>query len=129
MCNRNLFFYHTTVTAFGRRTIISESPSWNLHSRWCLHVTLYIRHPTHFAGQQLNVIIKSTENRKRKNSHNNALNDFSQLFFPGQLTHCSKPNAIANIIRIKVKLADVVIVLLIQRKKPSKYQEISDCIL
>ena len=83
---------------------------------------------THFPDQQLNVvIIKSTKNRKGEVLCNNALNGFSQ-FFPGQLTHRSKANAIANV-RMKIILVDVVIVFLIQRKKPSKYQGISDGIL
>ena len=105
-------FYHTTVTAFGRRTV-SESLHWSMHSRLFLHVTLYIRQTSHFPDQQLNVvvIIKSTKNRKHENSPNNVLNVFSQ-FFPDQLTHCSKPNTIANI-RMKIILVDVVNVSLI----------------
>ena len=97
-------------------------------SRWYLHVTLYIIQTTHFPDQPLNVvIIKSTKNRKGEILRNNALNGFSQ-FFPGQLTHRSKPNAIAKI-RMKIIPVDVVIVFLIQRKKPSNYQGISDGIL
>lgn len=50
---------------------------------------------------------------------NNALIVFSQYFF-GQLTHCFKANTIANTVMVEI-LMNVVIVLLIQRKKPGKY--------